>query len=39
MKKAGMMKSLKKLGKDFLREETAVGVIEMILILVEIFTI
>lgn len=34
MKKAEMMKSLKKLGKDFLREETAVGVIEMILILV-----
>lgn len=25
---------MKKLGKDFLREETAVGVIEMILILV-----
>lgn len=34
MKKTGMVRSLKKLGKDFLREETAVGVIELILILV-----
>lgn len=34
MKKTKALKSLRKLGKDFLREETAVGVIELILILV-----
>lgn len=34
MKKAKVLKSLREVGKDFLREETAVGVIELILILV-----
>lgn len=34
MKKAKGLKNLREVGKDFLREETAVGVIELILILV-----